>query len=219
MSMKEHMNVVSPDGTEDPTKTIGRCFIAYPISDGEHDLEIHETIGPEVSAVFATVKGCDGLAWARAERIVACVNACAALKDPSAVSDLLVICADLLRPSDTARAALARARGRGGGGMSVAANTPTPGPWSHDPAEGAPRPDWIRGPNGDIVAAVYFREDGSSLLPNARLIAAAPDLLAALQEVYDAWPRPRAGETYRDDDPGWFERAGAAIAKATGGEA
>ena len=37
MSMKEHMNVVSPDGTEDPTKTIGRCFIAYPISDGEQN--------------------------------------------------------------------------------------------------------------------------------------------------------------------------------------
>ena len=48
---------------------------------------------------------------------------------------------------------------------------------------------------------------------NARLIAAAPDLLAALQEVLAHTPEPHAG-----DARAILHRARAAIAKATGGQ-
>lgn len=53
---------------------------------------------------------------------------------------------------------------------------------------------------------------------NARLIAAAPDLLAALKDMLD-W----AGTPSNQASPSWItgacQRARAAIAKATGGEA
>ena len=57
------------------------------------------------------------------------------------------------------------------------------------------------------VARVYERDD-------ARLIAAAPDLLAALREIAEALPESDGGKT-----PDRFVRgARAAIARATGGE-
>lgn len=63
--------------------------------------------------------------------------------------------------------------------------------------------------------------DDGEALANARLIAAAPELLAALQEAIDAvhtFHGPVAWETYRDHSPE-MKRWRDAIAKATGSAA
>jgi hypothetical protein len=74
----------------------------------------------------------------------------------------------------------------------------TPGPWRVDYAQG------IMTQDGDAIA--YCCEDCSSTpSPNARLIAAAPDLLEALKA---AVAYPITGN--------WYEQAEAAIAKAEG---
>jgi hypothetical protein len=56
--------------------------------------------------------------------------------------------------------------------------------------------------------------DGDRLFANARLIAAAPDLLAALRDLCDAIP----DETVGDDPPlgVWIQHGRDAIAKAEG---
>jgi len=62
------------------------------------------------------------------------------------------------------------------------------------------------------------RRNGDEVAANARLIAAAPELLAALQEVtmvLDALLNVRGNEPDQDSISG---RARAAIAKATGGK-
>ena len=66
---------------------------------------------------------------------------------------------------------------------------------------------------GEIVAQVLDLDDYASDLKRARLIAAAPDLLAALQDLLLYL------EGYDHDYPeavGYFDRARAAIAKAEG---
>ena len=64
---------------------------------------------------------------------------------------------------------------------------------------------------------VYFDGDiGAEQKANARLIAAAPELLAALNEIA-AWGDGEAGPHM--DEPGAACIARAAIAKATGGQA
>lgn len=50
----------------------------------------------------------------------------------------------------------------------------TPGPWTNDRSV-------IKGPDGVAVAEVWLRGVTSSSGPNARLIAAAPELLEALR--------------------------------------
>ena len=62
--------------------------------------------------------------------------------------------------------------------------------------------------DGEVVAEVRFRSRGS-VRSKARLIAAAPELLDALQYVMSA-----TGEQLTDA----FEKAEKAIAKATGGD-
>ena len=83
----------------------------------------------------------------------------------------------------------------------------TPGPWKvYDPEMPGTKATYgIDGPQGQPV--VYFgitHNDGINLLADARLIAAAPDLLAALQEVAE-W-----------DKVGAFPCVHAAIDKAIG---
>ena len=87
----------------------------------------------------------------------------------------------------------------------------TPGPWTVDPKTLA-----VYAPDKHgHAAAVRVAECGRTLLPtaeiaaNAALVAAAPDLLAALQLVY-----ANAGES-----PEWIRsRIAPAIARATGGQ-
>ena len=87
----------------------------------------------------------------------------------------------------------------------------TPGPWAVDPKTLA-----VYAPDRHgHAAAVRVAECGRTLLPadeiraNAALVAAAPDLLAALQLVYS-----NAGES-----PEWIRsRIAPAIARATGGQ-
>ena len=87
----------------------------------------------------------------------------------------------------------------------------TPGPWTVDPKTLA-----VYAPDRHgHAAAVRVAECGRTLLPtaeiaaNTALVAAAPDLLAALQLVYS-----NAGES-----PEWIRsRIAPAIARATGGQ-
>lgn len=75
----------------------------------------------------------------------------------------------------------------------------TPGPWTRNDGE-------VRAKNyGLIVRGYYGRQDGEGAA-NIRLIAAAPELLAALQGVV------RVADRATDE----FDAARAAIAKATG---
>ena len=78
----------------------------------------------------------------------------------------------------------------------------TPGPWAIEPD--ALGESSIVTDNGGTIADVYGRNPA-----NARLIAAAPDLLAALQAVADYWA---GGDVPADIDAAMR----AAIAKATG---
>ena len=85
--------------------------------------------------------------------------------------------------------------------MSIQAKH-TPGPWNIC----ASTPSLIEAAHhnvNDVTIAQAFEPQGSASLPemwaNARVIAAAPDLLAALQEVveisdrkHDAWDKARA---------------------------
>ena len=80
----------------------------------------------------------------------------------------------------------------------------TPGPWSlAEAAQTIP----IKGANGKTVASVRY---GPTDLDDARLIAAAPDLLTALQDIMDRLSY-RLVPSEREK-----ENARAAIAKARG---
>ncbi|HXJ14353.1 MAG TPA: hypothetical protein VNH19_18915 [Candidatus Limnocylindrales bacterium] len=81
----------------------------------------------------------------------------------------------------------------------------TPGPSTLSPAGRYVRYEGIRGPN--ICDLDVFGGTEQEARANARLIAAAPDLLAALQAVV------RVADRKTDE----FDAARAAIAKATGG--
>ena len=91
----------------------------------------------------------------------------------------------------------------------------TPGPWDwHGPYMTGGYKVSALHPEGGISLQVYITADGQTEEPNAKLIAAAPDLLAALQTLMaaaeaDGWP------------PGWglvADSARAAIARAKQGE-
>jgi len=80
----------------------------------------------------------------------------------------------------------------------------TPGPW-----ESGNGTTSIYGSDGKEVARRIWHgpQDDERSLANARLIAAAPELLAALQYLCEV----------SHTDPRGFDAARAAIAKATGG--
>lgn len=102
----------------------------------------------------------------------------------------------------------------------------TPGPWRYDPVDGhiyatseaspLPAPARVCDPHADDI-------DIDEREANARLIAAAPDLLAALRDIYRA---ARSRDATMGDQIDLFEarrelresceRARAAIAAATG---
>jgi len=103
----------------------------------------------------------------------------------------------------------------------------TPGEWTF---EGEGDEFWIVDENGRQLAAVPYRDTGDGLEPletedgaNARLMAAAPALLAALQEAVAAFPQSFDGneeELNGGDLLEWFsewrEKAKAAVAIAAG---
>jgi hypothetical protein len=92
----------------------------------------------------------------------------------------------------------------------------TPGPWAIElPAPGSENPAWILGPEEQGIARVSLwrglgREQAEA---NAALMAAAPDLLAALKQAlnYIENTEKEFGETY-----GCGNAARAAITKAEG---
>ena len=93
-------------------------------------------------------------------------------------------------------------------------NKHTPGPWKahFDEAYFVTGPDLGRVAMTMNLKAAYGmggRRSGNESAANCRLIAAAPDLLALLQELIDIeGPQPGTAA--------WADKARAAIAKATG---
>lgn len=106
-----------------------------------------------------------------------------------------------------------------GGGMNAAQHTP--GPWRVGPVDDTR----VEDANGNEVAQIdgdYNQPETWPLMEaNARLIAAAPDLLHSLKEISDMFmARPdmvRAMQPLRGfAENAVFDRAAAAIAKAEG---
>lgn len=81
--------------------------------------------------------------------------------------------------------------------------THSPGPWKRDTQF------WLVSPNGHYVVRV-----GASTSADAKLIAAAPELLSALEE-FVCFVR-QGGQRYNERE--MLAIAAAAIAKATGGD-
>ena len=84
----------------------------------------------------------------------------------------------------------------------------TPGPWDMD--EGDYGIYQIE--TSDQIAEVFSHHPDEELKANARLIAAAPDLLEVLKQFMDS----RAPDYAEAAHPGAYSRAIAAIAKAEG---
>lgn len=60
----------------------------------------------------------------------------------------------------------------------------TPGPWKvYERVSNHDSDSWIKGPDGEQIASGIGHEDEPQQLANARLIAAAPELLEALQDL------------------------------------
>lgn len=89
-------------------------------------------------------------------------------------------------------------------------NKYTPGPWFQG-CEDDPKSGDIYMSDSSLIAEAFINCDVATMLANARLIAAAPDLLEALQDalgMIDDYDGPNSPESVA---------ARAAIAKATGG--
>lgn len=98
--------------------------------------------------------------------------------------------------------------------MSAAKHTP--GPWTHEgQGDITGIEDNGHGRGTVDVCSVYLRTVEGRHEANARLIAAAPELLKALFELLAMCQR----QTNFNDDGDMFERAAEAIAKATGEQA
>jgi hypothetical protein len=97
----------------------------------------------------------------------------------------------------------------------------TPGPWHIGMRPGP----IVYGPKGeqvaDMIPCMLFREEH---IANTRLIAAAPELLAALRDVVEAIDAMHTDTTAQCGAHNWlckavnYDQAKRAIAKATGGE-
>lgn len=89
----------------------------------------------------------------------------------------------------------------------------TPGPWAH---HNTPTPFIYVNAGGLPICQIYTSTaHGQSMgeqFANAHLIAAAPDLLEALREIFHD---VKQGAIPNDDDE-WWKKASTAIAKATG---
>ena len=96
----------------------------------------------------------------------------------------------------------------------------TPGPWWLDHGDDVNLFNHvgISAETHELLAQVVWRLDDDKSTPeceaNARLIAAAPDLLEALETALYGWQREF--EYLAKRTPEWVTKARAAIAKATG---
>jgi hypothetical protein len=96
----------------------------------------------------------------------------------------------------------------------------TPGPWRTDDADTTttfPREVWDVAKSGKVCVCFqwFFPDNGNETRANAHLIAAAPDLLAALEAISPLLPRSLT--TVAHGDPSWTEairKVEDAIAKA-----
>jgi hypothetical protein len=87
----------------------------------------------------------------------------------------------------------------------------TPGPWYYDGISGTDA-HIIHVCEGEIAEAFRDAVGAGPAEANARLIAAAPDLLAALEEMCEGWPPQNPDSPYFAT----YNQARAAIAKARG---
>ncbi len=98
----------------------------------------------------------------------------------------------------------------------------TPGPWyqvgSWVEVEDEDTPD-ICTCNPEAIGQSHLKWDWKTVHANARLIAAAPDLLAALNVVFAESEKAISMLGIPLVSADWHESARAAIAKATGGQA
>ena len=76
----------------------------------------------------------------------------------------------------------------------------TPGPWQLKVGESVRRPILIKGSTGAIVAEVYwdqlFMDEDAETAANARLMLAAPDLLAACKRMMQWLAEPPPPSEY-----------------------
>ncbi|OYW47629.1 MAG: hypothetical protein B7Z36_02360 [Novosphingobium sp. 12-63-9] len=84
----------------------------------------------------------------------------------------------------------------------------TPGPW-------VARDDRTIAANGVPLLRCYA---GRNEKANARVIAAAPELLEVLQEAVAQYGKPGGPWNVPSDPGGWLDRARQAIARATGAQ-
>lgn len=87
----------------------------------------------------------------------------------------------------------------------------TPGPWKVEYSEGD---EWEVLAGANLPIAYISGWAGRSTEVNARLIAAAPDLLAALAGIIEIGKRDLTNPKY----DAYFEEARAALKKARGGQ-
>lgn len=96
----------------------------------------------------------------------------------------------------------------------------TPGPWGCDWTSHHSHDYRLQQPNGAPLRLVVEANDHSEQRANARLIAAAPELLAALQAVWEffepVYVSAMAEDTERTAQDELMDTVRAAIAKATG---
>lgn len=88
----------------------------------------------------------------------------------------------------------------------------TPGPWHVDPSWGPSEehPEWA----AINIGESWRSASGHIGSANARLIAAAPDMLHALNLALEYWQDRQ--QRYKNRAPVWVQEARDAIAKATG---
>lgn len=90
----------------------------------------------------------------------------------------------------------------------------TPGPWIQG-CEDFPNSGDIYAEDGSLIAEVFVNGEPESMVANARLIAAAPDLLALLED----WLASFVDSIEGGEADELVEATRKAISKATGGEA
>lgn len=99
--------------------------------------------------------------------------------------------------------------------MTTNIATHTPGPWTIT-RESDTHPLAIQTAEGTVAYVRHMGRPDPEWQANARLIAAAPELLAALESMVDMFERHIDGRPGPDDAAARWDDARAAIAKARG---